>query len=75
MEKRKIVLLSVAGVCLLAAGVFVYTQMTDQGPPPPKVQTLEEQTAGNPALQKDLEKQLEIQKTGPAPGKGTSAGS
>ncbi len=60
MDKRKIILLAVAGVCILAAGVAVYMQMTDKGPPPKAVPTIQEITK-DPAIKKGYEEQLQIQ--------------
>ena len=61
MEKRKVILLSVAGVCILAAGVALTLQLTDKGPAATPQPTLEEVLQQDPAVKKGYEDQLEFQ--------------
>ena len=61
MEKRKVILLSVAGVCILAAGVALTLQLTDNGPAATPQPTLEEVLQQDPAVKKGYEDQLEFQ--------------
>ncbi|HEX2838850.1 MAG TPA: hypothetical protein VHN77_12080 [Phycisphaerales bacterium] len=61
MEKRKVILLAVAGVCIVGAGILLYFNMADTGPkpvPPPPLETILQ----DPAVKQGYEQQLEFQK-------------
>ncbi|MFO0830521.1 MAG: phage holin family protein [Phycisphaerales bacterium] len=60
-DKRKIILLAVAGICIVGAGVLLYMQMGDSGPKPKPPPTIEEITK-DPEMKKSWDQQqLQIQ--------------
>jgi hypothetical protein len=60
-DKRKMILLAVAGVCIVGAGVLLYFNlMTDSGPKPVPPPPLEEMLK-DPEVKKAYDKNIEIQ--------------
>jgi hypothetical protein len=60
MDKRKIILLLVAGVCLVAAVAFLILQNRTE-PLPPAGPSIQAEIEADPKLKKDFEKAEEIE--------------
>ncbi len=68
MEKRKVILLAVAGICIVGAGIVLYFNMADTGPKPVPPPPLEQVFKENPEVEKGYKQQLEFEEKQKAKG-------
>ncbi len=67
-DKKKMILLAVAGLCIVGAGVLLYMNMQDTGPKPKPPPPIEQLFKDNPEVKKGYDQQLMIEKKNEAAG-------